>query len=155
METKQHNSVLPGTKQRQSPRNTVQRTAKKMRLSHEPTISETTNYAQSEQTAGNDPRKLTTVEEKVIKELIEIRKQARPFEGEIEKFEELEGSDKHYYIEESLRRLIDKLDEMFDDIGPNQFLRDERKKVYKVIFPLFQKLDNKVEENRKKTLLTK
>lgn len=74
----------------------------------------------------------------------ELHNTAKQFIEEIDSFEEAQDSSKYYYIEESLRRLVDTLDDMYEDIGADEYLRAERKKVYKCIFPLFEKLDEKV-----------
>ncbi|CAG9773750.1 unnamed protein product [Ceutorhynchus assimilis] len=84
----------------------------------------------------------------MIEMLTKIYEQAKPFHEKIDQFTELENSNAHYYIEESLRRCIDKLDDMFDDIGDVKALTDERKKVYKFVFPMFDRLDATVQENK-------
>lgn len=76
--------------------------------------------------------------------LDEVHNTAKQFVEEIDNFKETQDSSKYYYIDESLRRLVDMLDDMYEDIGEDEYLRAERKKVYNCIFPLFEKLDEKV-----------
>lgn len=87
-------------------------------------------------------------ENKVKLRIASIREQAEPFEDLITKFTDPSESNKYYYIEESLKRFVDQLDEMYDDVKDNQVLRMQRKEVYKLLFKLFDDLDAKVEENR-------
>ncbi|XP_066246153.1 uncharacterized protein [Euwallacea similis] len=98
--------------------------------------------------SDTDKHNQTEVQKRIIQDLEQIREKAKLFEKEIEDFTELENSNKHYYIEESLRRLIDKLDDLYDDIGDDNMLRSKRKEVYRYIFPIFDELDNKVQFNR-------
>lgn len=81
---------------------------------------------------------------KVKTKLDELHNTAKQFIEEVDNFEGTRDSSKYYYIEESLRRLVDTLDNMFEDIGNDEYLRVERKKVFNCVFPLFDKLDEKV-----------
>lgn len=83
----------------------------------------------------------------VAKKIEEIKCKAEPFREEIEAFFELKDSNKYFYIEESLQRLVAKLDDMSDEIGHDEWLRQRRKFVYKFIFSLFDALDEKVKIN--------
>lgn len=81
---------------------------------------------------------------RVKTKLDEVHNTAKQFVEEIDNFKETQNSSKYYYIDESLRRLVDTLDDMYEDIGEDEYLRVERKKVYNCIFPLFDQLDEKV-----------
>lgn len=89
----------------------------------------------------------------VAKKIEEIKCKAEPFREEIEAFFELEDSNKYFYIEESLQRLVAKLDDMYDEIGDDEWLRQRRKFVYKFIFSLFDALDEKVKINARNVQL--
>ncbi|XP_066139827.1 uncharacterized protein [Euwallacea fornicatus] len=119
----------------------------------EATLEAETQFPKALQAEGpsksdTDEDNQTELQKRIIQNLEQIRQKAKPFEKEIEDFTELEDSNKHYYIEESLRRLIDKLDDLYDDIGDDHMLRLKRKEVYRYIFPMFDDLDNKVKFNR-------
>lgn len=89
----------------------------------------------------------------VAKKIEDIKCKAEPFREEIEAFFELEDSNKYFYIEESLQRLVAKLDDMYDEIGDDEWLRQRRKFVYKFIFSLFDALDEKVKINARNVQL--
>lgn len=89
----------------------------------------------------------------VAKKIEEIKCKAEPFGEEIEAFFELKDSNKYFYIEESLQRLVAKLDDMSDEIGNDEWLRQRRKFVYKFIFSLFDALDEKVKINARNVQL--
>lgn len=98
-------------------------------------------------TSTQSIEELLSQEDKVKLKIASIRQKAEPFEDLIKNFTESSESNQYYYIEENLKRLVDQLDEMYDDIKDNQILRMQRKEVYKVLFKLFDDLDAKVEEN--------
>lgn len=101
----------------------------------------------STQSTENNALELLSQEDKVKLKIASIREKAEPFEDLIKEFTESSESNQYYYIEENLKRLVDQLDEMYDDINGNQILRMQRKEVYKILFKLFDDLDAKVEEN--------
>lgn len=84
----------------------------------------------------------------ILKSLQDIQLKAEKFESHIENFQELDDSMKYYYIEENLKRCIDELDEMGDLVFNDQVMKMERKKVYRIVFKLLQRLDEKAEKNK-------
>lgn len=83
-----------------------------------------------------------------MKSLQDIKLQAARFETDIENFQELDDSIKYYYIEEHLKRCIDELDQMYHLVCRDQVMKMERKKVYRLVFELLERLDDKAEKNK-------
>lgn len=83
----------------------------------------------------------------ILKSLQDIQLKAEKFESDIEIFQKSDDSMKYYYIEENLKRCLDELDEMGDLVFKDQAMKMERKKVYRIVFKLLQRLDEKAEKN--------
>jgi len=63
------------------------------------------------------------------------------------------ADNRYYYFEESVRREIDKLDDMYDIVVNNKNLRALRKEAYAILFSLHHSLDTYTEEGSKKVMM--
>ncbi|XP_066247717.1 uncharacterized protein [Euwallacea similis] len=95
------------------------------------------------------PPYVAVSEDKIRNVLIGIKDKAETFKSEIQAFDERSDNNKFYYIDENLKKLIDALDDMFQQVAGNDVLLGERKEVYNYIFHLFEELDKKLEENKR------
>ncbi|XP_023018641.2 uncharacterized protein [Leptinotarsa decemlineata] len=82
---------------------------------------------------------------KVINEIDELFNNAKEFDKHLENFNDVEGSQQHYFIEESLTRIVLKLDRL--RVEHSATLRAKRREVIKYIYQLFDKLKKKTIEN--------
>lgn len=111
--------------------------------------TEEENIASTNSIDNHTSEEVLIQENKVKLRIASIRQQAEPFEDLIKEFTEpSDDTNEYHYIEESLKRFVDQLDEMYDDINGNKVLRMQRKEVYRLCFKLFDDLDAKLEENK-------
>lgn len=96
------------------------------------------------------------VKDEVIKTLREIEDKHKKLVSELNDYlaknnnELRDDENKFYYFDKSNNRLVDKLDDMYDDVGNNEELRVMRKDVYKKLFPFSEKLDDIAKATREK-----
>ncbi|KAG5885222.1 hypothetical protein JTB14_002650 [Gonioctena quinquepunctata] len=82
----------------------------------------------------------------ILKELAELEENARGFEKRITQFIDIEESQEHYFIEESLIRIVLELDKL--EVDHDENLRAERKSVIKYVYHLFDKLKRRAQSNK-------
>ncbi|XP_066139853.1 uncharacterized protein [Euwallacea fornicatus] len=88
-------------------------------------------------------------EDKIRNVLNGIRNKAETYKNEIRAFDERSDNNKFYHIDENLKKLVDALDDMRQQVAGNDVLLRDRNEVYEYIFHLLGELDKKLEENKR------